>query len=464
MGGLLLLVRRLTAVDDAEPPVAAALLAAFAAGALAFSDARPELFSLLGLALLFVHLENRRLEDAPRRAGKIFALFAFWANLHAGFLVGWLAFAAYACELALRGRRGSARRTAEEGLAAVLGTLLNPYGLGPHLVAFDHWKDRALLSEHILEWHSLTFENPLHWPSWLLLGAFVACTAAFLFRRRREDLPLAPVALAAYLGSGMLQHTRLVAFFDLSAVVALAALARERRANEERTKRGCAGVLIMLGAYLAWALPFTDWKAPFNSKYVPVRAAEYLARERAVFEGLRVYNQWEWGGYLTWRLPWHKVYSDGRYVFHAQLPAMREAASSAGRWSFFLKQEKIDAALLPNLDLYFPTIKRYPDGAQKEFKRPWHIAYMPHPEWAIVYWDEQVILFARRRAVPKAWLDAKELALARPKDEAAFAEALRLKEVDPARAARDRALHEADMKIVRRCLWTDACSWKPLAL
>lgn len=461
MGALLWLVRRLAAVVDGEPPVSAALLAAFGAGALAFSDARPELFSLIGLALLLVHLEARRLEDAPRRAAAVFVGFALWANAHAGFLLGWLALAAYAAESAARGRRGSVRRTAEEGLAAAAGTLLNPYGLGPHLVAFDHWRARADLARGIAEWRPMSFQNPLHWPFWVVLGVFAGALVLFVARRKLQDLPAAPVALAAYLGFGTLSHGRLFAFFNLAAVAALAALARERRANEERTARGCAGVLLVTAAYLIWALPLIDWRGPFNPKYVPVRAAEYVARESAVLSKLRVYNQWEWGGYLGWRVPDHRVYSDGRYVFHAQLPRMREAAAQAGTWQQFLKDERLDAALVPNLDQRLPTLKRYPDGREKPFLRPWYLFYMPREDWALVYWDEQALLFVRRAAVPKPWLAANELALVRPRDDEAFAEALARRELDEKRLAEERARHERDANLARRCRWLDACAWKP---
>lgn len=445
---------------DDEPPVRAALMAFFACGALAFSDARPELFSLIALALVFVHLESRRLEDAPRRAAPAFVVFALWANVHAGFLLGWLAFAAYAAELSLRGRAASAKRTAAEGLAAALGTVLNPYGLGPHLVAFDHWRARAELAQGIAEWHPMTFENPLHWPFWVFLAVFAGATLFFVWRRRLVDLPGAPVVLAAYLGSGTLSHARLFAFFNLAAVAALAALARERHANEDRTARGCAGVLLIAAAYLLWALPYTDWAGPFNPKYVPVRAAEFMAREQGAFSSLRVYNQWEWGGYLAWRLPGHRVYSDGRYVFHDQLARMRAAAGDSGTWNQFLKDERLDAALLPNLDQPIRTTKLYPDKTARTFLRPWYLFYMPRQDWALVYWDEQALLFVRRAAADKAWLAAHELKLVRPKDDEAFADALSRKEIPPAAVAAESARRRADAALARRCRWLDACAWK----
>lgn len=451
----------------ASRPARAALVSLWAAGALAFSDARPDLVSVLFVIALLDRLERRRLGEEPR-AGRLAGalgvgfVFAVWANVHAGFFLGWLVLGVYAAELLARGRREDARRTLAELGLACSGTLLNPYGLGPHLVSLTHWRQSAELTAGIAEWGRLGFGHPLYLPFWAL-AALLAASLAWYFgpaRRRLVEAPWAPLVLAALLAAAAVAHERLVSFADAGLAVALGVLWRELSPGAG----ACAACQAACAAFLLWVLPKTNWYGPFYPKYVPVRAAEFMARDRDVFEPLRPFNQWEWGGYLSWRLPWLKVFADGRYVFHDLLPAMQAAGKDPRAWQAFLSAQGADAAVVSNLDAAFPTTRRYPGGAEKRFQRPWYLFYFPRERWALVYWDEQALIFVRRDRVRGDWLEAHEYTLVRPKDDAAFQDALARRELDSERLAEERFRHRREEDIARRCRWSDACAWKPLSL
>ncbi len=419
-------------VENRVPAAGRALgLALFGAGVFGSSDIRPDLFSLLFFGLLLWQLEAWRLGRLRRprlKLGLLFPLFALWADFHAGFFFGFALIGCYVAAEALRGRRDRASFAFAGLVVAAAGSTANPYGLGPHIVALSHWRMGAQLSRVIAEWHPMTTKNPVYWPFWpaWAAAALLLALRAAAPPRKREALPAGAALAAALFGAAALAHLRLSLFFAAPAALLIVLLARERG---WLSPRPCAAALASYAAFSLWLVPRVTWRSWFNEKYVPARAASFIADNRGVFAPLRLYNQWEWGGYLAWRLPWLKVFVDGRYLFHDVLLQIAAASQSDASWNQFSRREGFTAELLPNLNQEFQTTRRYPDGSTKPFARPWYLFYMPRPRWALVYWDDQALLFVDREDVPREWLAAHEYRWARPKDGAAFADALRLGEI-----------------------------------
>lgn len=421
-----------------EPVSRAVLLGLWWTAAVAAADARPELFSLALFCALLWGLENWRRRELgfgrPALAAAA-ALFALWANLHAGFFAGLAALGLYAAGEALDRNW----RRAAEGLsvfaAGAAGSLLNPYGAGPWSAAWEHWQDRAALARFIKEWHPMGLDNPFQLPFHFIAALFVL---VFVVRRfKRERVPWGPALLAFYFLTAAVSHRRAAVYFHPAALVFLGAAAGlEGRA----LRRAGAALLAAAALFLAVLIPRARWTPPFNPKFVPEGAARFLAEHREIVPA-RLYNEWEWGGYLAWTLPERKVFVDGRYLFHPLLPEISRAAQDPRAWAAFLERRGLDAALVHNLDFMLDTQKRYPDGALKAFKRPWYTAYFPLERWALVHWNAQTLLFVSRRAVPAAWLKENEYRWHRPKDDEALEEGLERGEVPPKALEAERARH-----------------------
>jgi hypothetical protein len=417
-----------------------AALVLWSLAALAGSDIRPELFSRIIFSALVLGLEAHRLGRLTLRPAAFFAVFALWANFHAGFPFGLLLLACYAAAAA-------AARTAWRPLllcaaAAAGGALCTPYGLGPYLVSFQHWQSRSDMAAHIQEWHPMAFGNFFHWPFWLILALFVPALARGWGRARRS----APWGLALaglILGFNSLLHARLAAYFTAVALPLVFSLTGEVPVTRA-LKRAAAAAAVIVTAFFVWTLPARSWGGFFDSRYIPQRAAAFLEASRPQVEGLRLYNEWEWGGYLAWRFSWYKVFWDGRYLFHDRLAqagaASREGASA---WQKWMEKQELQGALMHNRAELFPTTKLYKDKTTKGFLRPWYLQYMPRQLWALVYWDEKTLFFMRRDAAPADWLAAHEYRYFLPRDEAAFAEALRLGEIPAAALAAEKLRHQA---------------------
>lgn len=411
----------------------AAGVAFWSAGVLPYSDIRPELFSLLFfLTLLYILEKQRRVKLKPcaKEAVGVFLLFALWANLHTGFIVG----------LALAGLYGAWWALA----AAVAGTLCNPYGLGPYEAAWEHLKLGGELARNIKEWHPLSFENPLYWPLWSTVFICGGLTTYRLAgKSRKTTLPWKPVIAMVGLGAGALARERMVLYFNAAAVAALAIMAGPAF-KKPAVKKLVWAWLAAYAIFVSWLAVRVPWTPQFNYQYVCRRAASFIERERAAVEGLRLYNQWEWGGYLGWKLaPWYRVAQDGRYIFHGLLEQAAQAGADSGKWRQFMEQKMFDGALLPNLDQKLPSLRRYPDGSTRPFLRPWYFYYMPRERWALVYWDDQALFFIKRGAVAQAWLARHEYRYLRPKDEAALADALSRREIPEDQLAAERLRHDA---------------------
>ena len=422
-------------------------LALWSGGMLANSDIRPDLFSLLFLGALIYAGETGRLQR-PSTAGLagVSAVFLLWPDLHGGFPLGWFVLGCYALAA------GPLRpRSWLPLLLAVPATLLNPYGWGPWKVVLLHWSQSADIARVIVEWKPLDFTNPVYLPVWalLVLAAFaISHACAVSFRQEGKKRPSWPLlAATAALGLMTLRHERSCPYFAVCAAALLPLLARDMGWEDAPwTRRIAAGWALACAVFLGWLAPRAVWTTEFNYKFVPRAAAEFMAQERAVLEPLRLYNQWEWGGYLAWRLrPWYRVYWDGRYIFQGDLAEAERAIEKPADWHLFMDRGRLDGALMVNIGLMLPAQKRYPDGSLKDFPRPWYAFYMPKERWALVYWDPKAMLFVDRRKVPKDWLAAREYRYARPNDGAALIEAMRLKEIPDAAVRREDERHEREL-------------------
>ena len=310
----------------------AAGLALWSCAALAQADLRVDLCSAAFFALLLRRLESGR---ASLLFG--FGLFALWGNLHAGFPVGLALYAAYA----LAARFGHGKKTkglGAEVCGAALGVLLNPYGAKIYSVIATHGADP--IGRFVSEWGPVTWRMVYHRP---LIGALlIGAALAWAVRLRAPALALS----AAVLTLATALSARFGIYFA-SACVGCLAVAFPR-------PRALWGAAVLAAATLL--IGTATWRTPrgmvFTDAYVARRAIDFVVSEREAFGPLRLFNTYEWGGYLGWRLgPEGRVYGDGRYLFHGQLPELQQALTGPQPMQDFIKRNNLDALL----------IRAYPD-------------------------------------------------------------------------------------------------------
>ncbi len=303
----------------------------FAAGVLgvvsASSTVRPQLWTLLGLALLFAALERSAVSATePRRGGRsglpgpralysLPLLFAVWANLHGGWIVG-----AGAAALWLAGRALDRRdlRPIVPGIVALgaglLATAANPYGAG----LWTFLATTVRVTRNIVEWRPLWEQDDV----WFYVGVWLIVALGVVtvtLVKRWNRITWAALLPVMCLGVMSLLVTRLLALFGLLAPLLFA--------NAWRAPPGAAGSelsdtarasgsvvaieVAVLGAIFAGTLLSASRCLPLDGWWTPDVAAAG-AFESPTVRG-RLLLPFNWGEYAIFHWgPRLRVSIDGR--------------------------------------------------------------------------------------------------------------------------------------------------------
>ncbi|MBJ6800992.1 hypothetical protein [Geomonas propionica] len=322
-----LLFKALLSLDAGVLPAVAVTLATLICSQMHWL-ARPHLFTFLFLAL-FHHL----LESWRRRGGrKVWLLPPFmllWANLHGGFVAGFLLLAAYLAGTAAgtlggtaetrRAARGKSTQLLALALASLAATLVNPYGWRLLLFPLRLVSDRYLM-EHVAEFLPPAVHGWLPFNCLLLL-----LLALFALSPKKPE----PTELLLVLGFGYMALTsvRYIPLFALVTAPALAArlgeLVERGRGRWGRALRDLSARLAPLerrarppvwGAVAVAAVTVATagglFRHSFDRRLMPVDACEFVLRQGITG---KVFNSDEFGDYLIYRgYPACRVFIDGR--------------------------------------------------------------------------------------------------------------------------------------------------------
>lgn len=381
------------------------------------NDLRPENASLAFFILVLWRLEDARLggrASASRsELGVLAAVFALWANWHAGFVYGLGLLCLYGAAAAWRS--GSARALVPAGVAAA-AVLLNPYGLRVWTVPWEHFAVRDDLQRYLLEWQEASVLSPWLAPLWALM--ILSFTALALRRARAGSVPLEHALLLTALAWSAASHVRTAPYFAAAAAAVTAACLTAALSEAARRRLALAGAFAAVWFTLALYRPvFARGVFGFDPQYVPARAARFLESEVGALRGKRLFNPWHWGGYLGWRLDGEvPVFADGRYIFHDLLAPMYDATKSPDAYGAFLDSHRVELAVVQRLQQYAPMSVPRKDGRREMVMRPFYLFFYPRESWALVHFDDRAVVFARRSAFDPAWLKAREFRSFRPDD------------------------------------------------
>jgi hypothetical protein len=331
LGALYALLRRL----QPNHRLTAIMTLVAAAGIFTVFSPRTWLFSIL-----FFIIELDLLLTATRNGNRrlllwLLPLFALWANLHIQCMVG-LVFLGLAVVEPLAARMLPEGWTSPDARRLPLGWLLgifvlsaaamlvNPYHFRLYLAALDLLRLTALWNR-IAELLAMPFRT---WSNWTVLA--VALAATFAMGRRRQIRPLLALALAAaiYFGFRSQRDSWMVLVTGLAALAYLSAPRDFVRSAVSRWQDPCAALVIVVVLALGVAI---FHRQPLSEKIAgefPVRAAEYVARQRLAGP---MYNLFDWGGYLMYALPEIPVSMDGRIIIHGQQRVLRNWSTVYGR-------------------------------------------------------------------------------------------------------------------------------------
>jgi hypothetical protein len=352
-------------------------------------NARPQIFAdpllILWVAGLVHAVENR---VAPNWL--LIAVMIVWANLHGSFSFGLAIAIAFAAEALFCSNPGERRRAALQWImflfAALGAACITPYGYRPLLVTLQVFGANEALS-HITEWQPVTLQtvgvneiflfallfmalrSGLKLPAWRLLMVLAITYLMFAHIRFSSLFAITtPILLATPL-------TRQFPFLDLNAQLSAEPgffhiMSRVSRASFYPL---CAIITVAILSIAAYGSPIEP--AP---SITPAAAVDYIISKNLAEQ--RLYNEYDFGGYLIFRNV--KTFIDGRsdqlflQGFTNRLSASLER--HARHFTPFLSEYGITLALV------VPGSMASEELAASE-------------EWERIYSDKRAELFKKRR-------------------------------------------------------------------
>jgi hypothetical protein len=374
-------------------------------------SARPHLFSFVATVVLLSLLEGR-----PRRALLASAiLFALWANLHGGFVYGWILIGIYLVgawgELLWGNEPAFWRERVRYYLAllgtAVAATLVNPHGLElhRHLIAFF---GTPFLRDHTAEFVSPNFHET---GAQAFLALLLVMVGVLCLQSRRASLPR--LLLLGASTAFALMAVRNIPLFGLTAlpVFALHVDSTWRALPDRRGVRHRFEVSARQTSTWPWVLPVTVGlfvlalshgrlgsiqviRTDFDASVFPVAA---VARARDAKLDGRLFSDLAWGGYLLYAWPEQRVFIDGGSDFYGEeiFREYVEVKALSPGWREILDRWRISLMLLDRQTTLAHELAR-------------------DPTWSQWYCDSLAVVFRRSsagRVATPAPADSSERAL-----------------------------------------------------
>jgi hypothetical protein len=312
IGVMLLLVNATLQSESLQSAIARDTAAALALilGMDQMRHVRPQLFSIACFAgLMWCVIASRR--RSPVWLLLVPPLFALWANLHGGWLVGGAVFALW---IAAGSPTFDTRRNVlnlSVGVASLAATLLTPY----HFQLWTFLRETVAFGRaDIVEWQPIYALGWVPCLRWAFTAAMAAAGAVLI--QRRDERP-ERIAVLVALGVASFLVARLETFFALAVLFLVWAdigslYQRARSVQDGQTRHpflpGAAAACVASVATLLVVANVGDVR--IDSRFTPAPGAvRFLQSQRPG----RLLVWFDWGEYAIWHLAPHmRVSIDGR--------------------------------------------------------------------------------------------------------------------------------------------------------
>lgn len=361
-----------------------------------FTGERPQLFSFFFAAVYLYGLESlRQRQSGPdgnspstseHRKGLPGLLPFFlpfltllWANMHSSALMAWPIGVLYLFDALLSSfRRPDGRKRLLPFIGVVIASLavtfLNPNGFKvlPLLINLSHTRHIQMNTEFMSPIEQLAQMKIFHPAFWLL----VLVSSVMLFSRKmtllHRSLLLGLILLS-------LSAVRFTPFFVLLSAMLIGPGLREI-AETNRKRLSYLLIAATLSIFISHMYAYKDelfTPAGQLDKDYPKAAVEFI-RDKKI-RG-RMFNLFEWGGYLIWHLPEVKTFVDGRVLrldVYDEYDHIMISPQSPPYWKEVFDKYRIDFVLTAGVRT--------------------NLIYLlvGDPQWSPVYADEVAIIFVK---------------------------------------------------------------------
>lgn len=347
---------------------------------------RSWLFSILFFILQLDLLQRARKSGQWKKLLWLFPLYALWANVHIQFMDGLVVLGATACEpLLMRFWLWPEKPPLPAGkLFVVFGgciaaTCLNPYGWGVYFSAYKLVSESYVFN-YISELNAIPFRM---WQNFVFLGLVVGA-AAVLARREKPDLWQWMLFAGGLIIS--FRSYRDIWFLTVIAIMILAeGLSLKATALRPLPKLAWLGIvaIVVAATFLEARGVGINNKSLKKIEYeaMPVRAVDAAIRNK--YPG-PVFNTYEWGGYLIWRMQ-SPVAIDGRAAVYGGKLIKRTQETWSGQpdWNKDPNLKSANLVVAPVKDALTQLLRQDND-------------------FRLAYQDKTAVLFVRKTPLPVA--------------------------------------------------------------
>ena len=392
-------------------PCAAAAMAvitavSFAKGNLYF-DIRPYIFTYLFLALFYLAVNEYLLRGSKKALMALPLLTWLWASCHGAFMLAFVIYGLFLLSLLLEYAGSRVRRqpladarpaapVAWAALASLALAFINPYGAKLLLYPFS-FLGQSYYKTHLIEWIG---PDLLHRDLPFLVYCIIFTAALVLHRRHFRLFDLLSCGLFGYMALTTVRHIPLFCLFSIPLLACLFQMAggflcRHGAGVAEKTAAFfrqpllksppaiCLSLVLLLLGYRNFSA--IDYRhLSMEDALFPRYGMAFLERNRV--EG-PVFNPYEWGGYMLWRLyPGYRVFIDGRANTSYPEEVYRESlvAMFGDRgWREILDKYGINAVLC----------NKYHMDTDSRYRLPQHLE--KSGLWTRIYEDRAEVLYVR---------------------------------------------------------------------
>ncbi|MBI5101342.1 MAG: hypothetical protein HZB33_05855 [Nitrospirae bacterium] len=387
----------------------AALLALFSVAILKFYFfERPQVLSLLFFAMLLCLLEKIKTAALPG-PGKIPATFQYrpavstallmlvWANSHGGHSLGQVTLLLFIVMEAVKFLHPSLRPMDKMGYASLLAagaaglacSFINPNTY--NALGFSLITNVGAAYNPIQEYSSLPEFFSMSGAGVVLLYYFLMALAVVLFAASPKKTDIAEAALLAGIGYYSFMHARFAGFFPIAVLPFFG-----RRLSGDRIIRWSKVLLVPLAVFAAVFFAHEEWSLALStakegrwisSRRFPVEAADFILANSLPGN---MYNSYDWGGYLIWRLaPERKVFIDGRNLdasvsLQAELIGMADASLVSGQrmWMKLLQRYGVTYIITAS---HSPSGEVMPLAKALSEERQWVQVFSHRPSRSVIF-------------------------------------------------------------------------------
>jgi len=331
---------------------------------------RPQMINILFLALFVYIVEGVRLVGWRWVLWLLPLITAVWANMHSGYLTGIVLLGVYTVGETIQRRFAQPdettlpwshiRQLAVVTIVSLLAALINPRGIDLVLFPLGTLGSSAIQS-NIVEWYSPDFHLVYFWffggmmalgvvsmvysrrsVTWTDLLLFGGPAAGGLLSARH--IPLFAVAATPIIARHLLSSLSQTRLYPLASGTSPSGASPQTAPTRFLQILNGVVLLLMLLAGAVWLQTRLAGNEAALERTFPVAAVNFI-EEAGLADG-RIYNTYEWGGYLIWRrIP---VFIDGRTelygndFFNTYLQTIRVREN----WQQPLDEMNVDLVLL----------------------------------------------------------------------------------------------------------------------